>query len=291
MEFIFHRGVLSVLIIIILYLMAGFAIRKQWEHLIVINPLKIISNASRRASLSSMQLLFFSLIMLWIATYWVLEDGTLVAFDNSILSLLGIAVAGSGIGKVTDATRFKVTAENWAWAKKKNWIKKDFTKAHPKRSPKFADLITSEQGFDIARFQAVGFSLVLGVALFYNAATAETAEKFSEFTIDEAYLFLIGISQGAYVGGKYVSGNLIQELNVKLDKVRSLEILFTTAVVKSVEWKKNLENERDNKFAREMCAPSEYEAFISAAIEGAEIVGCMTGNTIDPINIQPRLPL
>ena len=279
----------SIVPVVLLYLYAGYAVKRQWQHFVV-NPLKIISNTSGKASLSSMQLLFFSLIVLWVATYWVIQEGTLVRLDKSIFVLLSIAVLGSGVGKITDTTRFKVTAENWAWAKKKNWIIKDFTKASPDRTPELGDLITTEHGFDIARFQAVGFSLILGLSLLYNGATAENAVEISSFTIDEAYLALIGISQSAYVGGKYVSSNLFQELNVKLDKVRLLEISFTTAVANSDKWKDMPTHERDKKLACETCAQNEFIAYISAASEAAEIVGSMTGISIDPNKIQPSLP-
>ena len=281
---------IAIIIVFILYFFASFAVRQQWKHFIVFNPLKILSNVNGRASLSSIQLFFFSLIVMWLATYWVLQEGNLVPLDNSVLGLLGIAVLGSGVGKITDATRFKVTAENWAWAKKKNWIKKDFTKASPDRSPEFGDLFTSVQGFDITRFQAVGFSLILGIALIYNGATAADAADFSNFYIDEAYLALIGISQGAYVGGKYINGNLFRELNEMLDKVRSLEISFTSSVAKFDGWKNMPMQESDIKLAIEKYALSEYVAYMSAATNAVEIVRSMTGNIIKPICIQPGLP-
>ena len=149
------------------------------------NPLKIVAAPNGKASLSSAQLFFFTLIVLWLAVYWVLQKGQLVSINESILGLLGIAIVGTGVGKITDATRFRVTAENWAWAKKKNWIKKDFTQASVERTPRFSDLLTTDQGFDIGRFQAVGFSLTVGIALLYNGATAASAEAFSTLTIDK----------------------------------------------------------------------------------------------------------
>ena len=284
------HALITTAIIVLFYLIAGFAVRRRWQHRIVLNPLKIVASARGRASLSSLQVLYFSLIVLWLATYWVVLEGTLVPINNSILGLLGIVVFGAGVGKITDSTRFKVTVENWAWAKKKNWIKKDFTNASPERAPEFGDLITSERGFDVARFQAVGFSLVLGIALLYKGATAADATGFSDFTVDDAYLALIGISQGAYVGGKYVSGNLFRELNTKMDKVRMLEVCFTSAVASSDEWRNQPAEQRNMKLACEKCAPSEHISYMSAATEAAEIVESMTGNSIDTTLIQPNLP-
>ena len=283
-------AVVATFLILVLYGLSSYAVRNRWGHRVVLNPLKIVADAGGKASLSSAQVFFFTLIVLWLAIYWVVQEGKLISIDNSVLGLLGIAIVGSGVGKITDSTRSRATAENWAWAIRKNWIKKDFTRSSVEPTPKVSDLLTSEQGFDVARFQSVGFSLAVGIALLYKGATAADAEAFSKFTIDDAYLALIGISQGAYVGGKYVGGNLFRELNTKLDKVRSLEVAFHSAVASSTDWKGTSAQDKSMNLARETCAPNEYAAYIGAATEAAVIVGHMTGNPIDATSIQPDLP-
>ena len=276
--------------ILILYIAACFAVKNRWNDKITLNPLKIIADPSGKASLSSAQVMFFTLIVLWLAVYWVVQEGELVSIDKSVLVLLGITIVGSGVGKVTDATRFRVTAENWAWVKNKTWIKRDFTRASMERTPRISDLLTTDQGFDIARFQAVAFSIVVGIALLWIGYTAESAESFSNLIIDEAYLALVGISQGAYVGGKYVGGNLFQELNTKLDEVRTLEVNFAAAVTNSTKWKEVSKHNRNITLASQECAPSEYISYMSAAKEASEIIGSMTGNSIDSARIEPALP-
>ena len=283
-------GIVATVLMLVLYGLASYAVRKQWEHKFILNPLKIIADPSGRASLSSAQVFFFTLIILWLVIYWIVQKGELISMHNSVLGLLGIAIVGSGVGKITDSTRSRATAENWAWALKKKWIKKDFTKLSDKRTPEVGDLLTSDQRFDIARFQSVGFSLAIGMMLLFKGATAVNVQAFSNIKIDETYLALIGISQGAYVGGKYVGGNLFRELNAKLDEVRSLEVAFISAVANSKDWKSKPAQGRDMQLARETCAPTEYTAYMSAATEAAEIVGNMTGNRIDTIRIQPDLP-
>ena len=284
------HAIVAAVPILALYGFASFAVRSRWEHKVLVSPLKVIADASGRASLSSAQVFFFTLIVLWLAIYWVIQEGKLISIGNSVLGLLGIAIVGSGVGKITDSTRFRVTGENWAWARKKHWIKKDFTRESVERTPKIGDLLVSDQGFDIARFQAVGFSLVVGIELLYKGATATDAAAFSDFKIDDTYLALIGISQGAYVGGKYVGSNLFRELNAKLDKVRSLEVAFVTAVANSTEWKDKPAQDRSLKLACETCAPNEYIAYMSAATETAEITGHMIGIPIDLARVQPDLP-
>ena len=282
--------ILTTAILLGFYAMASFAVKDRWKHKILVHPLKIIASSSGRVSLSSAQVFFFTLIVMWLAIYWLVHERELVPINDSVLMLLGIAIVGSGVGKISDATRSRVTAENWAWAKKKKWIEKNFTRSSPERAPRFGDLLTTDRGFDIARFQAVGFSLLVGVALFYSGYTAENAEGFSKFTINNAYLILIGISQGAYVGGKYVGGNLFRELNNILDKVRTLEVAFTKAVADSVEWKRVSAENRNMALACSKCAPTQYIEYIRAAEEASEIVGSMTGIPIESAHIEPTLP-
>ena len=280
----------ATLLVMILYGFASLAVKHRWNDKPPINPLKIITDSSGRASLSTTQVFFFTLIVVWLAIYWVIQEGKLVPINNSVLNLLGIAVIGAGLGKVSDTARFRVTGENWAWAKKKRWIENDFTRASSGRVPKFSDLVTSDQGFQVDRFQAVAFSLVVGISLLYEGATAATAENFSSFSIDNAYLTLIGLSQGAYVGGKFIGANTVAELNTKLNKVRSLELAFTVAVVKSATWRKEDALNRVMKLAREESAPDEYLEYLSAATEASEIVGNLTGNVVTNDLIQPELP-
>ena len=79
--------------------------------------------------------------------------------------------------------------------------------------------------------------MVVEISLLYQTATAANAKEFSAFSIDSAYLALIGFSQGVYVGGKFIGANPVAELNTKLDKIRSLELAFKATVVKSATWR------------------------------------------------------
>ena len=284
------HAIVATVLVVVLYAFAVNAVKHLWEHKLSINPLKLVSDPTGRASLSAIQVLFFTMIVVWLATYWALQERTLVPIDDSLLALLGIASAGSLLGKGANTARFRVSGENWSWAKKKGWIKNDFTQNPSGRKPRSSDLITSESGLDVARFQAVGFSLVIGIALLYEGATAPDSNTFSQFTIDDAYLTLIGISQGVYVGGKVVGGNLIADLNASLDKVRPLELAFTTAVLKSDPWRNASEEVRTMGLARLKSAPDEYAAYMSAATEASAMVESLTGNSINFEVIEPGLP-
>jgi hypothetical protein len=285
-----HSVTASVLVLI-LYLFAGVAVRQRWNHRIALNPLKIVAGASGRASLSNAQVFFFTLIVAWLALYWVIREGELIPINDTVLALLGIAVVGSAAGKATAISKFRVTGQNWAWSKKKGWIKESFNRSAVGQTPKPSDLITSDQGFEIAKFQAVVFSLIVGISLLVTGATATSPGAFSGFEVKDAYLALIGLSQGVYVGGKAIGSNLIAELNKKLDDVRKLETEFTSAVANSATWKGLAKADRTMKAASEQAKPTEYVAYMSAATEAAEIVGHVTGIPVAASSVEPELPV
>ena len=289
-EFLMGPYFAATTIVALLYLFVGYAIRRRWSpKRIVLNPLKIVAGTNRKVSLSSAQTFFFTLIVLWLVIFWAWkEQGILVPLNASILALLGIAVVGAGTGKASDTTRSRPTPENLTWAVKKGWIKQDFTQTKSDHKPILADLITTNGGFDIARFQAVGFSLAVGIALLYNGITAENAEAFSKFTISETYLALIGISQGAYVGGKFVGENHFKGLNASLEKVRKLEMEFMVAVANSTDWKDATQTDRNITLARN-CAPEPHIKYMTTAREAAGLVARMTGNQIDDTRLEADL--
>jgi hypothetical protein len=273
----------------VLYGSASYSVKGRWNNKLPINPLKIVADFTGRASLANTQVFFFSLIVIWLSLYWVLRTGTLVPFDDTVLGLLGIAVGGAAGGKIADAARNRVSAENWAWAKKKKWIQRDFTKASLDRTPRVGDLFTSDQGFEVARFQAVAFSLVVGLSLLVRGTTAPVGD-IQAVDVNATYLTLIGISQGVYIGGKVVWPSLIAEIDAKLDKVRGLELAFVTAVAKSSAWAAAPAAERNLALSRQ-AAPAEYNAYVGSASEAAEMVRESTGgNVITREMTEPDLP-
>ncbi len=284
-------AILATASVLFLYIVAGFGIRSRWGGTWFVQPLKITAHISGRGSLSRTQVFFFTLIFIWISIFWLLKSGKLLSIDDTVVALLGIAVAGAGLGRVADTTRFRVSGENWAWAVEKGWIVRTFSKGAVGAEPRLQDLFTSDQGFEVGRFQAVAFSLVVGIALLYNGATAESLDKLSKYSIDGAYLTLIGISQGVYVGGKLTGGNLIGDLNRKLDDIRSLELTFNKMVATSGDWLQIPPEERSIQIARERIASEEYRDYMAAATAAAVMVHELIGVEVQADRVEPRLPL
>ncbi|MDE0556331.1 MAG: hypothetical protein OXI24_19125 [Candidatus Poribacteria bacterium] len=280
--------VVATVFVLVGYVVAGCSGRKNWGKISWLNPLNIAAGSDRVASLSTLQIFFFTIIVLWLSVYWVVKESTFYDINTDIALLLGISLAGSTIGKITDKSRSRLTQENFCWLKEKGWIKNDLIKGSKNtRQPKFSDLITVNGKLDMARFQAVGFSLIVGGTLFIEGIGATNGIR-----IPEAYLTLIGISQGAYVGGKFTTKNSFQQLNVKLDAVRDAELSLKKKLITDKTWKDasgSKESDQLLDLAREY-AGEEYITYEQIAEEASYLVSDMTGCAIGKSMQNPSLP-
>ena len=289
------------IVMFVAYLLIGYclaSVGRHWDHQrIVLDPRKIVAGSNRMASWSCFQMLYFTFIVLWLSVYWLLKYRQLVDLQGDLAILLGIAGAGTVLGKATDTSRSMLSPANFSWIREKKWIQRDLIKGqYEKRTPRLFDLITTDGKFDIARFQAVGFTLIIGGALLIEGigtVVDDTSAAFS-FSVGQTYLALIGVSQGVYVGGKFSQKDNMKPLDQKLDQVREKEREFRTAVSRHSEWKTksgSLEEKPEDLFglARE-CAPTELSEFLYVAEEAANLVSDLSGKPIYEPAITPSLP-
>ena len=253
-----------------------------------INPLVITQGVHARASLSNLQLFFFTLAVIWVVVAFLTWTGELAGLSGDVVVLLGIGAAGTAGGKIAAVAKTRLDLENWAWLVRKKWVKESIERGSKDRKPEFGDLLRTGGDFDIGKFQLFAFSLVVGAALVYFAAHGADVTDFAEFEIPGAYLSLIGLSQAAYIGGKAVGPNTVGDLNRRLTEVRRLEADFITAI--EAEWSQLEPADRSLETAR-AAKPESYRAYRIAAEEAATIVGERTGNAVSHANIEPNIPL
>lgn len=159
-----------------------------------LNPLWMALDGSGRASLAQMQIIFFSVIVLFLVCYILLRTGILASLSNDVLLLLGIAAIGSlGRQLATDETQ-RVSFENWSWLKRKHWL---VGGGFHVDKPQWSVLFSTNDIFHPYRFQMVSFSFVIGVSLLMIGLTG-----LANFTIPTSLLGIIGLSQVTYIGGK-----------------------------------------------------------------------------------------
>lgn len=211
--------VIGLVITAAFYLFGALALAKddQWR----INPLRLAIDGTGRASLSQMQIIFFSVIVLYLVSYILLRTGILASLSDTVLLLLGIAGAGSATGQIATNNLQRLSFDNWAWIKGKGWMADDGLHVG---KPSWSDLLTTNGEFDPYRFQVVSFSFVVGIALL-----ALGLDGLASFTIPSSLLGLIGLSQVGYVGGKIVAPGNLGDLDKKLTDLRKAQDDFLGA--------------------------------------------------------------
>lgn len=174
-------------------------------------PWYITRSSDGRASISNLQIFWFTLIVLSISAYVLIRSGRLGDFSTDILLLLGIAAGGTATGKVADFAGRRLLRENWLWLKRHGWLKSP----HDPGAATFWQLVKDGAGFDVSRFQIVAFSLVVTVVLVVGAAS-----DLADFSIPDTLLQLIGLSQAAYVLGKGIAAPGVKGLDAGLTSLR-----------------------------------------------------------------------
>lgn len=273
--------------VIVAYAIAAWARSKNgngWSG----NILVITQGAHARASISKLQLFFFTLVVLWAVVADLFWTGRLIDLSSDILVLLGIGAAGTAGGKITAIAKKQLSFENRAWLMRKGWIKESIEREPSDRKPEFGDLLRSGNEFDISKFQLLVFSLVIGVALIYFTGFGPDAKSLSNFEIPAGYLGLIGLSQVVYVGGKAVGTNTKADLDKKLNEVRKLETAFITAADKT--WAQNASQKKLTLDTARAAAPEAYRAYRLRAEEAATMVGECIGGNVSEKSIEPSIP-
>jgi hypothetical protein len=96
--------------------------------------------------------------------------------------------------------------------------------------PRWGDLVLTNREFDIYKAQTLVFSLVVAVALLINGG-----ERLASFTVPEALLGILGLSQIVYIGGILARPRSIGDLDDALTELRKRESVLQTAVAYGVD--------------------------------------------------------
>jgi hypothetical protein len=214
--------VIAAVITVLFYICGALSIKtsvqSKWKRL---NPLWLALDGGGRASLSQMQIIYFSVIVLFLVSYILLRTGILASLSNNVLLLLGIVGVGSVGGQLATNNTGRVSFENWAWLKHKNWTTDEGFHVD---KPTWNDLFSTNDVFDPYRFQMVSFSFVIGIALLMVGLSG-----LANFTVPESLLGVIGLSQATYIGGKIAAPATFSGLDAKLTDLRKAQADFLGA--------------------------------------------------------------
>lgn len=185
-----------------------------------------------RGSLAILQTIWFTNIVYALVIYYLLRLGSLGDLSADILWLLGIPLVGTTLARAIDAVKQRLTPENYTWIVTRGWITKpEFLQSSRWRNQqtsdhnqnvvdqaRFGDVFFEAGRFEPTKYQAVIFSVVVGGALLLTGF-----DKLATFEIPDAYLVLMGGSQGLYILGKHVAPDRFHEASGLLDAARKSE--------------------------------------------------------------------
>lgn len=171
--------------------------RRAFERLM---PWNIIGDSGPTA-LSQLQMMVFTVIVASLLFYQWLRTGLLQELSVDLLYLIGISTAGSAGSQV--ALRFKkgLAPRNYGFAQQMGWFNAPLVPPRGQANP--AELLMTNQRFDTNKFQMIVFTFVIAAYVI-----ASGASELDTLHISSTLLTLMGISQGAYVGGNAATDSL-----------------------------------------------------------------------------------
>ncbi len=178
-----------------------------------INPLFITSGINGKASLSRLQLLWFTILVMSVLVLLFVQTGSLSDLPDSVLALLGVSASGTILSGLTGLTKNRLSFVNWQWLTDQGWLTKNPT---PTR---WTDLLLDDDGsLNIYKFQLLFSSILVGITLVVSGGN-----NLLGFKIPANFPQLLGLSNIAYVLGKVVTPTGIPELNDQVSELVTLE--------------------------------------------------------------------
>lgn len=177
-----------------------------------------ITGANGQASLSQLQMLLFTLIVATLLFYQWLRTGLLQDLSTDLLYLIGISTAGTAATQVAMAIRKHLDPPTYAYVQQLGWFTAPIVEAEGKGRP--SGLLLTNRRFDIYKFQMLVFTCVIAAYV-----VASGANELGNVQISDTLLTLMGMSQGAYVGGR-AAADLLTPLQDQLRGMQALQARY-----------------------------------------------------------------
>lgn len=214
-----------------------------------------ITGANGQASLSQLQMLLFTLIVATLLFYQWLRTGLLQDLSTDLLYLIGISTAGTAATQVAMAVRKKLDPAAYAYVQQLGWFTAPIVESEVRGRP--SGLLLTNRRFDIYKFQMLVFTCVIAAYV-----VASGADQLGNVQISDTLLTLMGMSQGAYVGGR-AAADLLTPLQDQLRGMQALQARYRAAP--------------DAEVAEEL-----RRQFRLAATQAGAMFGAMFGRALPP---------
>jgi hypothetical protein len=190
---------------------------RSWSLLECLNPVAMTSDEFDQGSLSNLQILFFTGLVVYGLSDWVLRSGAVSDLSPSIIYLLGIPALGTLGNGVAKATRDRLNVDNWAWLVNRGVLPVNDPGAESAAGgPKWSDLIMTGSVLDVPKLQALTFSLIVGIGMLTSGFS-----HLSGFQLPQSMLEILGLSQAVFVGGRFVKPATVGDIDNAITELRA----------------------------------------------------------------------
>ncbi|WP_341213403.1 hypothetical protein [uncultured Limimaricola sp.] len=165
-----------------------------------------------KMSLSHFQIAVFSITVLLAVAYVFGRTRELSDLSEDVLFLLGISATGAISGRVSDVLKNRLDWENWAWLK---FTVKAFPSDEQSPRPRWSQLVSTNGRFDLYRFQALTFTLLVAPAF-----AIKSVYSLGDANIPVGILAVLGLSQATYLFGKIAEPPTISDFNKRVSFMR-----------------------------------------------------------------------
>jgi hypothetical protein len=179
-----------------------------------LDPVAFTAEEYGKASIPNLQITWFTLVVFGLLIHVLLRTGQLCDISKDILLLLGISGTSKILLMGINATSNRLSLDNLAWLRAQGWLKD----SNHQDKLNWEDLINTNGGFDVYKFQLLLFSFIIGITL-----TVSGLGVLTEFRLPQGFIELLGLANVVYILGNTVSRNSLAELNIQISELRSLE--------------------------------------------------------------------
>jgi hypothetical protein len=226
-EIVTHKypGVIvALLFVIVIYLLLAWATynpkdmdgltRLRW-FLYLFSPIRITAGVFGDSSISQVQLVLFTFIVAGLLMYLWMRTGLLASISKDLLYLLGISAVGAGGAKFTATIKSDLSPETKDFIIAKGWY--NWLPIPAAVNANLANLLLTSGRLDVYKFQVAMFTIVVAA---YVLSSGQN--DLGDVEISDTMLYLIGISQGVYVGGKVITDRTTR-IEDAVKKLKQLE--------------------------------------------------------------------
>lgn len=190
-----------------------------------LSPVRISASWFGEASMSQVQLLLFTFIVAGLLFYHWWISYVLSDLSTNLLMLIGISAVGTAASKFAQTVKTALNDQTARYLIAKGWYGWDPIPARSHAT--LGKLLLTDGRLDIYKFQMAIFTVVVAC---YVISVGQ--QSLVDVKISETMLYLIGISQGVYVGGKAVTDRTT-DLEASVQKMIDLENKIRDAAGKS----------------------------------------------------------